>query len=139
MRSTSLLKAFRRASTGASEESLREVALELNVTFPHDYVAFMRESNGGEGPVGDEDPPAYLILYRVEELVSLNRGNVDFFPSWVFIGSDGGGEAVALKRGPEPTLALVPFIGDEEDALVGGHSFEEFIVAFATDAILNRR
>jgi len=139
MRSTPLMKTFRRASTGASEESLREVALELNVTFPPDYVAFMRESNGGEGPVGDEDPPAYLIVYRVEELVSLNRDSLESFPSWVFIGSDGGGEAVALRRGPEPTFALVPFIGDEEDALVSGHSFEEFIVAFATDAILDRR
>lgn len=138
MRHQILLKGFRRAPAGASEDALGEAARKLNVMFPPDYVAFMMESNGGEGMVGED---GYLVLWPVEELVSANEGYATgrFFPKWVFIGSDGGGEAVAIMRGPEAAVALVPFIGAEADALVGGRSLDEFLTMFATDAIWRSR
>jgi len=132
------LSDFTRAAAGASQVQLEEAARKLGVTFPPDYVTFMRESNGGEGPVGGK---GYLILWPVEELVSANEDGKtgEFFPSWVFIGGNGGGEAVAVKRGVEPVVALVPMIGDEQDALVGGRSLLEFIVSYATGAIWPHR
>ena len=36
---------------------------------PEDYLAFMREHNGGEGPLGENN---YGRLYRLEELQEIN-------------------------------------------------------------------
>lgn len=134
MSTKALLKDFSRAPTGASEASLETAARNLNVTFPPDYIAFMRESNGGEGVVGER---GYLILWPVEELVSANENSKtgEFFPDWVFIGTNGGGDAVAVMRSTDPTVGLVPQIGSQDDALIGGHSLEDFIVSYATGTI----
>ena len=49
---------------------VRAVERSVGVRFPDDYVDFMAESNGAEGPLGDW--LAYLDLWPIEEIESRN-------------------------------------------------------------------
>jgi SMI1 / KNR4 family (SUKH-1) len=95
----SLLVKFRRAATGAPSGTIQSVSERLATVFPTDYVAFMSESNGGEGEVGSR---GYLQLWPIETLVEQNEAcnTAEFFPGFIFLGSDGGGEG--LGGHPKP-------------------------------------
>jgi hypothetical protein len=58
-----LFDRFERAEEGAAPEALANAGKRLSIDFPADYVAFMQQSNGGEGFVGKE---GYLQLWPVE-------------------------------------------------------------------------
>jgi len=84
--------------------------MEAGLPLPEDYADFLRFENGGEGFIGS----AYLILWRVEELLELNRAHqvTDHALGFLFFGSDGGGEAFAFDRRSDTTpVVRVPFIG----------------------------
>jgi hypothetical protein len=135
----SLLAKFRPAATGAPLEAIHTVAERLATVFPTDYVAFMQESNGGEGAVGAE---GYVQLWPIETLVERNEpyNTAEDFPGFVFLGSNGGGEAIALRSSADgPELFLLPFIGASNDALFGGRSFVEFLRNHGTGQIWERR
>jgi hypothetical protein len=134
----SLLANFRRTATGAPLESIRAVEEHLATAFPTDYMAFMHESNGGEGDVGNK---GYLQLWPIETLVERNTAyeTKEYFPGFVFLGSNGGGEGIALRSGADgSSLFLMPFIGDAGDALFGGRSFVEFLSNYGSGQIWKR-
>jgi hypothetical protein len=133
-----LLANFQRATTGASLEAIRVVEQRLATVFPPDYVAFMLESDGGEGGVGSE---GYLQLWPIGTLVDQNAGydTESFFPGFVFVGTNLGGEAIALRSGANgPELFLMPFIGHASDGIFGGRSLAEFLSAYGSGRIWNR-
>jgi hypothetical protein len=77
---------------------------------PDDYTAFLEVTNGGEGFIGN----AYLILWRIEELVELNKAyhTSEYVPGLFVFGSDGGGEAFAFDiRSDDKQIVSVPFVG----------------------------
>jgi SMI1 / KNR4 family (SUKH-1) len=79
------------------------------VELPSEYLSFLRQSNGGEGPLGAQ--PFYLQIDPAEEvaLALEQRRHEAFFPGFIMIGSDGGGEYIALDvRGsaPWPVVAI---------------------------------
>lgn len=80
------------------------------LTLPQDYTAFLKQANGGEGLVG---PNAYLILFAVDELASLNKAYQveDYVPGLLIFGSDGGGEAFAFNARDAMRVVRVPFVG----------------------------
>lgn len=135
----SLLAKFRRAATGAPSQAIHDVAERLATVFPTDYVAFMQESNGGEGALGSK---SHLQLWPIETLVARNEAynTAQYFPGFVFLGSDGGAEAIALRSGAGgPELFLLPFIGDCSDGLFGGCSLVEFLRNYGTGRIWQRK
>ena len=70
---------------------------EVNgMTLPDDYLAFIREHNGGEGPFGEN---GYGCFYRIEELQEVNDDYEvnNWWPGHIVIGTDGGGELWAYK------------------------------------------
>ena len=78
-----------------------------------------------------------MRLWRAEELIDMNRGyNVaQFFPDMFFIGTDGGGEAYALKvLGTDGAVFGVPFIGLTSDARMIADSFESFVSGARLDS-----
>jgi hypothetical protein len=104
------LTASLRKPTGATREAIDLASTALGVTFPADYVAFMLESDGGEGRLG---LGAYIALYPVGELLAKNKAYAvdEFAPGLVLFGSDGGGIAFAFdKRRVPAELVEVPFI-----------------------------
>jgi hypothetical protein len=65
-----------------------------------------------EGFVGN----AYLILWRVGELLEMNKAYqvAQYAPGLFLFGSDGGCEAFAFKaRSDAKTIVSVPFVGME--------------------------
>ena len=95
---------------------------------PGEYVHFLTRSNGGEGFVNR----AYVILWRVEELLDFNVGyEVSLNAPGLFLfGSDGGGEAFAFdRRRPEMSIVRVPFVGMALDvAEPVGDNFDAFLL-----------
>jgi hypothetical protein len=135
---SSLLPGFDWAPTGASLQSIRSVETQLAIVFPTDYVALLQVSNGGEGHVASE---GYLQLWAVGRLPELNAAYQapELYPGFVLLGSNGGGEAIALRSGANgPELFLMPFIGDTSDALFGGRSLVEFLSSYGSGRIWKR-
>lgn len=73
--------------------------------------------DGGEGFLGEDDDGPNVMLWRVEELIEMNKAYeiTEHAPWLVVFGSDGGGEALAfdLRSGAMPIISL-PFIGFDE-------------------------
>jgi SMI1 / KNR4 family (SUKH-1) len=72
----------------------------------------LQQADGGEGFVGN----AYVILWRVGELVEMNKAYqvAEYAPGLFLFGSDGGGEAFAFDtRTDAKPIVSVPFVGME--------------------------
>ncbi len=111
-------------NAGAPAEAIAAVQAALGGTFPEDYVAFLRESNGAEGLIGD----GYLALFPIEELVKLN----EFCEGWpdrhlVQFGSDGGGESYVFDTDAPPCILEIPDSIDPEDFRLVGTSLEDLL------------
>jgi SMI1 / KNR4 family (SUKH-1) len=94
----------------AAPEQIAAFSTASGLTLPLDYTAFLKQTNGGEGLVG---PNAYLILFAVHELASLNKAYQveDYVPGLLVFGSDGGGEAFAFNTRNNMRVVRVPFVG----------------------------
>ncbi len=92
--------------------AIRQFETESGFRLPDDYESFLRQTNGGQGFVGN----AYLILWRMEELLEMNKAYqvADYAPGLFLFGSDGGGEAFAFDtRSDTKPIVSVPFVGME--------------------------
>ncbi|MFJ4257475.1 SMI1/KNR4 family protein [Pseudomonas monteilii] len=129
------LENFELNPTGASTEELTAAEFALGQKLPDSYKDFIREHNGGEGAFGEN----YLILWKVQELPSLNEGyEVETYaPGLVLFGSNGGGEAFAFNYNePNASIVMLPFIGMSlEDATLIGPALPDLFVALQDDTI----
>ena len=104
-----------------------EIILRLGFTPPPDYVEFMREFNGGEGIIGDQN---YLEIWKIEDLFPRNeKYDVDKYAEGYFVfASNAGGTAYAFSK---KAVSIVSFelvgmlIADEP--IVIGQNFLEFL------------
>jgi cell wall assembly regulator SMI1 len=79
-------------------------------TLPDDYIAFLRQHDGGEGDLGDD----YVMLWKAAELGDFNREyQTDVFAPGIFLfGSNGGGEAYGFDLAdPAMPVVSIPFVG----------------------------
>lgn len=115
------------ANPPASREEIEKVQTELKFPLPKSYIEFLLIRNGGEGFIGD----SYVILWKVEELVSRNSAyNVaEFAPGLFLFGSNGGGEAFGFDiRSETGSIISIPFITmDKMDARPVAANFEGFL------------
>lgn len=125
-----LLTAFN-GNLPADEAAIRELEVAAGIRLPSEYVAFLRQHDGGEGFVGH----AYLILWRLKELVELNKAYEieTYVPGLFAFGSDGGGEAFAFDlRATPPAVVAVPFVGlDLSLARPIAADFDSFLLALS--------
>ena len=94
----------------ADAASIQQFQTEAGLRLPEDYANFLRARDGGEGFIGD----AYLILWRVGELLELNKAYqvAEYAPGLILFGTNGGGEAFAFdSRSDAKPIVSVPFIG----------------------------
>jgi len=98
----------------------------VDCKFPPDYLAFMKEYNGGEGVIKEG---RYVRFWPLEELKEANEDYMveEFAPDLFFIGSDGGGTAFGLNK-ITGIFIEVPFIGiSNEAAIERGKDFVAFL------------
>ena len=117
---------------GASPQTLASVQRELGTELPREYVSFVLEANGGEGPVGDH---GYAALYPVERVAGETRAYAGFdqFSDLIVFGSDMGGEAFCFDAAEN--VVAVGFISAPEDNIVVG-SFTEFMRRLGAGTLL---
>lgn len=120
-------------NSGVTVPATEKSSATLDFVFPSDYLNFMRRHNGGAGFLGE----SYLILWKLEELPSLNDEYEvkKYAPGLVLFGSSGGGEAYGFdRRGPVLKIVGIPFAGMDFDYLrIMGSTFEEFLLARKRD------
>jgi hypothetical protein len=120
-----LLKGFE-FNDPASEDQIAAFERTAGISLPRCYRDFLKMGNGGEGPVGE---CGYARFWKIGEIADLNRDYhvQESLPGYLLIGSDGGGEAFAIKR-DEAVYVQVTFVGlSEEDCMSMGNGFEEFL------------
>jgi len=117
----------------ATPEAIARAESVLGVRLPAEYVAFLLEHNGGEGPVGEEGWGAF---HPIEDLPQMQTdyAGLDHLGGWIIFGSDGGGEAFVFDQ--EGSVLVVPWIGGREDAVPQG-SFTEFVQRLAAGRMLD--
>ncbi|GAA3961519.1 SMI1/KNR4 family protein [Hymenobacter antarcticus] len=94
----------------------------LDFALPQEYLAYLFTAESTY-----EFGGAYLI--EADELLQFNvtREADEFYPGYLLIGSDGGGEAFAINKAAGK-FVLTPFIGhDEETTIVVGRTWQEFL------------
>ena len=105
------------------------VITEVNgISLPEDYLEFMTDHDGGEGPVGEN---AYMQLVRLEELESFNEEYeiAQWLPDIALFGTDLGGMLFGFSAAKEMYCAVDACSMTEEDVFYAGRTFEEFVRA----------
>ncbi len=104
-----------------------EMITELNgMPLPEDYLAFMREHNGGEGPLGENN---YGCFYRLEELAEVNAEyDVPInWPGYVVLGSDMSGQFWAWNPEKRIWCQIDSSNTDEDTYYTISDSFDSFL------------
>lgn len=119
----------------ASEEAIERLRQESAGGLPKEYVALLRYSNGGEGPLAL--PPLYFMLYEAEYTSELNQSadQRKLYPGFLVFGSNGGLEAIAFDtRGKEPwPIVMYDPVAGTESAVTIAENMGDFIRAIGMD------
>lgn len=104
-----------------------EVFARIGFTLPADYIEFMRDFNGGEVLVGEQN---YLEIWRIEELIPKNeKYQIDKYANGYFVfASNAGGTAYAFSK-KDSSIVSFEFVGMliSDEPTVLGHSFLDFL------------
>lgn len=106
----------------STQQQILELEAKLNIILPQSYKDFLLITNGFEGTIGN----SYAAFETVQNIYQSTLANcAEFFPWAIFIGSDGGGEMYIIDKRTSPVqFGLLPFIGDDEDFIPLGSTFE---------------
>ena len=112
-------------------EKPEAIISEINgMALPDDYLEFMSEHDGGEGPIGKN---SYGRFYRMEELQEVNDGYevAKWWPGHIVFGTDGGGELCAYN--PDKKIyCQIDSCNIEDDSgdtyMTISFSLEEFLI-----------
>ena len=105
-----------------------EVITEINgMALPEDYLDFMREHDGGEGPLGENN---YGCFFRLEELAEINEEYdvPNSWPGYLVIGSDMGGQLWAYHPGKKIYCQIDSCNTDEDTYSTISDSFASFLI-----------
>lgn len=107
-------------------EKPRKVITEVNgIKLSDDYIDFMREHNGGEGPIGNNN---YGRFYKLEELEGINN-EYEVQKNWPGYIAIGGIDSNLWAYNPEKKeYCQIDLYGDDEEAYYTvSSSFEDFL------------
>jgi len=94
---------------GATEEAISRLSSVAPVPLPQSYLALLRYSNGGEGPLPVD--PWNFCLDSAELAADTEEGGKmkQFFPNFFVFGTSGGGDAIALDASAAAPQPVVQF------------------------------
>lgn len=119
-----------------SSEIVSEIGRTLGIDWPEEFAAFLAESGGGEGWIGE----SYLVVWPPGEIAPANEalGLHKFAPHLVGFGGDGGSELFAFDRSFDPVhIVMVPLVG-LDDPVDFGSSFVGFLRRLQSGDIYER-
>ncbi len=111
---------------GASDEELRALEEFLGIKLPQDYMAMLSYANGIVGGIGEEN---YIDLFSIEHVRLYRMPELEHY---VFIGSDGGGEAFAYNTS-DPSMPIIEVSWDAlyDPPRLLAHSIDELLELLA--------
>jgi hypothetical protein len=121
---------------GADDNAIHEVEQQIGFSLPEAYVAFLRVTDGYEGPVGE----AYARMWGCAELIQANKDYEfsSFAPGYFAIGSDGGGESFGFNI-ESGEFFMIAFVSSGwADAIPEGKDFDEFFNWLGKDRLFER-
>jgi hypothetical protein len=97
------------AASGATQDALDALIAASDTDLPSDYIAFLADSNGGNGPLSVH--PLWLMLYPAEMITDLLNDvpRRAMFPGLFIIGSNGAGESIAFDFRSGATVGVIHF------------------------------
>ena len=99
-------------AAAADDADVASLERRAPIRLPAEYLAFLRQSNGGEGELTVQ--PYWLIVWPAEDVLPLNRryGVEENVPGFFAIGSSGGGEMIAFEMGQGEAcpVVMIPFV-----------------------------
>ena len=122
---------------GVSVQQLQAIFSPLNFTPPHDYLQFMSETNGSEGPIG---VLGYLAIYSTQELLDCNAQTMTVEPGILFFATNRGGEGYAFELDKRSSgVIAVEFADlDRKRARPMGKTFLEFLETVSSERAAER-
>lgn len=111
---------------GADDKTIAEVEKTFNFKFPSDFLTFLKNTDGAEGPIGKN---GYISLWSLKQMVVLND---EYFvnkykPNLMLFGTDGGGEGFGYNK-DDSSIVQIPLIGIGTDPYINiSYSFTDFI------------
>lgn len=115
-------------SPGSTIESIKQAEDVVGIQFPEEYQKFLLNANGGEGFLGSTH---FLKLWSIEEMIAsfFGYGFSNQLPGFLPIGTDGGGEALAIRlKGNSVVFGFVPFADLVEENFISiAKNFDEAI------------
>ncbi len=114
-------------ATPATRAQISAAERALDLQLPREYREFLEKSNGAEGFVGNN---SYACFWPVNELKQLNDAYEvgRYAPGYVFVGSDGGGEAIAFDTTSSMSIVKMLFVGMSRDiAIPQAETFWQFL------------
>lgn len=108
--------------------TIEEIENIIHFKLPEDYKDYILNYAGFEKSIGEE----YVRLWDFDELIEINKAYeiFDNLPKTLGIGTNGGGEFIALEqmRGNDVRVILSPFIDlDRQYHIEIGISFSDFL------------
>lgn len=102
---------------------------------PEEYIALLRYSNGGAGPLAL--PPHFFQLYELDYACDLNQhpDQLELYPGFFVFGSNGGLESIAFDtRGNEPwPIVMFDPVAGTKSAMTTSRKMEDFIRAIGIE------
>jgi len=125
---------FRVQEAGAASQELADLQAALGYNLPAAYLHLLAETNGAEWGVHDGNSGECLVLWQVNEIVTMNQGYQiqRWLPDVLAVGSDGGGDAVVLDRSSlsHPDVWPVARVGfgdlEADGMILQAHSFADW-------------
>jgi hypothetical protein len=117
-------------NTPLSNADYQRYASFLSGKVASDYLGFMLDYNGGEGPVGEEN---YLSLFRLEDVPAYNQAcsALEGTSGFIIFASDGGNTVYAF-RGPDAVVEFDLIGLTTEEALFIAEDFTGFLASLAS-------
>lgn len=111
-----------------SDTSINNLREEAGFELPHDYIDVMKDSNGGEGEVGEN---SWLSLFPLEELIATNENYqlvMEQIPDYFLFGKDAADTGYAFHK-YNKTIHSFGLMSDFRTDPIEfcGNSFTEFI------------
>jgi hypothetical protein len=117
----------------ASEEKLVELEKQLACSLPVDFKDFLKFTNGFEGMINE-----FVVIFDpVEKIYQETLETCAEYHPWaVYIGTNGSTEMYVIDKRQSPyQFGLLPFIGNADDFIPLGDTFEKFVARLYNDTV----
>ncbi|MFZ1458171.1 MAG: SMI1/KNR4 family protein [Saprospiraceae bacterium] len=111
------------------KEKVKDILFKLNFELPKDYLNYIISNDGVV-----ENHLNYIDLWPLDKLFQYNDECESFIylPSYLIIGTNGGGTALAIKINTGEIFATEMIGMDENDVIKVANNFTEYLQYFKT-------